>query len=245
MFHIARKRKKTDPFEELIKLSSILIGFTVFVITREVVVAIIAAFVTILVILLFKFIQVRSYNVKLRKSNITEIDSFDGVQFENYLKELFKSKGYKAELTATTGDFGADLILNKENRRYVVQAKRYSKPVGIKAVQEVISAIKMYKATDAWVVTNNSYTKAAIQLAKTHDVLLIGREQLIDLITQTNKDGNNIPIPSPIEIKREIKQETKKICTECGSKMVIRPGPKGIFYGCTRFPHCRYTIEAI
>ena len=243
MIYIARKRKKTEPFVELIELSSILIGFTVFVITRDVVISVIAEFVTILVIVLLKSLKVRAYNAKLRKSNISEIDSMDGVQFEYFLKELFKSKGYRVELTSSTGDFGADLILNKENVRYVVQAKRYSKPVGIKAVQEVISSIKMYKATEAWVVTNNGYTKAAIELAKTHDVLLIGREQLIELITQTT--NNESPSPNPIKIKHEIKQATKKVCNECGSRMVIRNGPSGIFHGCTKFPDCRYTIEAI
>ena len=244
MFYIARKRKKKDPTEELVKLSSLLVGFGVFVFTRDVPTAIIAAVITIVLVLFLKYLQVSKYNAKLKDSNIYEIDSMDGVQFEHYLKSLFKSKGYRVDLTSTTGDFGADLILNKDSKRCVVQAKRYSKPVGIKAVQEVISAIKMYKANEAWVVTNNSFTKAAIELAKTHDVLLIGREQLMDLITKDAREQES-PSPNPVQIKREIKQDTKKVCSLCGSKMVIRNSPNGIFHGCTRFPKCRHTIEAI
>lgn len=31
------------------------------------------------------------------------------------------------------------------------------------------------------------------------------------------------------------------ICPRCNSSMVLRNGPRGQFYGCSRFPHCRGT----
>jgi restriction system protein len=243
VFQIMRKKRKQKPFESIVQLSAIVLGLTVLVFTEDIIAAIIAGISTVIAAMIWKLSKTLSYRTKLRKSNINEIDSMDGVQFEHYLKELYKSKGYRVELTPTTGDFGADLILNKDGKRFVVQAKRYSKPVGIKAVQEVVSAIKMYRATEAWVVTNNVYTKAAIELAKTHDVVLIGREQLIDLIY--HKSPEDKPYPNPIEVKREIKQETKKKCEECGSEMLIRNGSQGIFYGCSKFPHCRHTKVAL
>lgn len=178
--------------------------------------------------------------VRLRKSGIDDIDSMEGLQFEHYLKELFLSRGYKVKMTATTGDFGADLILSKEDRRIVVQAKRYSKAVGIKAVQEVIAAVKMYGATEAWVVTNSGFTKAAVELAGKHEVKLIDRYQLITLINQLSPQQN----PNPSQIKREIKPKSLKKCEKCGSDMLIRKGPRGIFYGCSSFPKCRHTSKA-
>jgi len=69
--------------------------------------------------------------------------------------------------------YGADLILEKNNRKIVVQAKRYSKPAGIKSVHEVNSALSHYKANEAWIVTNNDNTPAAINLAKSNNVKLI------------------------------------------------------------------------
>jgi len=30
-------------------------------------------------------------------------------------------------------------------------------------------------------------------------------------------------------------------CPECGARMVIREGPYGKFYGCSKFPYCRGT----
>ena len=49
-----------------------------------------------------------------------------------------------------TGDFGADL-----DNYIVVQAKRYSKKVGVKAVQEVVAAKAHYGCREGIVVTSN------------------------------------------------------------------------------------------
>ncbi|WP_342591586.1 restriction endonuclease [Paenibacillus shirakamiensis] len=66
----------------------------------------------------------------------------------------------------------------------VVQAKRYSKNVGLKAVQEVQGAKAHYKASEAWVVTNSDYTQQAYNLAKSNQVKLINRDQLIEQLLQ-------------------------------------------------------------
>ncbi|WP_429845431.1 restriction endonuclease [Brevibacillus sp. FIR094] len=47
----------------------------------------------------------------------------DSIQFDQYLGLLFKSQGYQTEVTRTSGDFGADLILHKNGTKIVVQAK--------------------------------------------------------------------------------------------------------------------------
>ena len=71
---------------------------------------------------------------KILQSGIREIDVMQGVEFENYLEVLFSCMGYKVETTRATGDFGADLILKKDGQTIAVQAKRYSKTVGVEAV---------------------------------------------------------------------------------------------------------------
>ncbi|MCH7320270.1 restriction endonuclease [Solibacillus sp. MA9] len=119
---------------------------------------------------------------KLRKSGIREVDQMSGEDFEYFLGELFKRRGFKVNYTATSGDYGADLILKDGKDIIAVQAKRYSSTVGVKAVQEIIGAVKMYDATEAWVVTNSHFTKQAEKLADINDVYLIDREELIQLI---------------------------------------------------------------
>lgn len=119
---------------------------------------------------------------RLRKAGIHEIDKMSGEEFEQFLSILFKRRGYKVSLTKASGDYGCDLILKDGQDVIAVQAKRYSSTVGVKAVQEIIGAIRMYNATEAWVVTNSYYTKQAIKLANTNDVYLIDRNDLIELI---------------------------------------------------------------
>ena len=121
---------------------------------------------------------------RLRKAGIAQVDQMTGEEFERFLGELFKRRGFKVSYTATSGDYGADLILKDGKEIIAVQAKRYSSSVGVKAVQEIIGAVKMYNATEAWVVTNSYYTKQAVKLASINDVYLIDRKELINMILE-------------------------------------------------------------
>ncbi len=115
---------------------------------------------------------------RLLYSPFKRIDKMSGERFEEYLMVQFKRKGYRVRLTPTSGDFGADLIMKRWRRQYVVQAKRYSGAVGIKAVQEVIGAMQYYEIENGMVVTNSYYTKAARQLAQASGVTLWDRSDI-------------------------------------------------------------------
>ena len=141
-----------------------------------------AIFFYLLLICAFKLWRKTRKGAKLRKAGIREIDEMTGEEFERFLGELFKRRGFKISYTATSGDYGADLILRDGDETIAVQAKRYSGNVGVKAVQEIIGAVRMYDATEAWVVTNSYFTKQAIKLAEINDVYLIDRDELIDII---------------------------------------------------------------
>jgi HJR/Mrr/RecB family endonuclease len=80
----------------------------------------------------------------------------------------------------------ADLI-DTESPKTVVQAKRYQGKVGNSAVQEVVSAVKYYRAQDAIAITNSEFTPNAHKLAQANGVQLWGREQLIDLVIRAKK----------------------------------------------------------
>ncbi len=73
---------------------------------------------------------------------------------------------------------GADVIANKDNIKYVIQAKFYNNPVGNKAVQEVVASIGMYKANKGIVVTNNTFTSSAIELARANDIELVDGQKI-------------------------------------------------------------------
>jgi restriction system protein len=233
-----RTKKQQKQLEEGIKVLLIFIAGTSYFYTKslnQTVIYVGFAFLLVLSILIY---QNNKRRQRLRESGIYEIDSMDGIQFEHYLKELYNSHGYKAEITVASGDYGGDLILWKENRKVVIQAKRYSKDVGMKAVQEVMGAKAYYSTDEAWVVTNRYFTKAAKELAKKSNVILIDRELLIDLILTMNPTFKS---QQSLEKKETTTENLVLKCSRCGSPMLLRTGTKGQFYGCSSFPKCRYT----
>ena len=131
-----------------------------------------------------RYLTVRAERQRHSSAGITDVDKMDGFEFERFLGNLLKSKGYKVRVTQESGDFGADLVIEDCNGlRGVIQAKRYTGNVGIKAVQEIVGSKAYYKATEAFCITNSTYTKAAITLAKSNNVSLLTRKELLKLMT--------------------------------------------------------------
>ncbi|OMC63969.1 endonuclease [Paenibacillus odorifer] len=119
------------------------------------------------------------------KITIKDIDQMaDGSEFEEYLYRLFLALGYKdAYKTQGSRDFGADLVFtDREGYRNVVQAKRYSNPVGLGAVQEVYGSMRYYRAKRSMVISSNQYTSACEELAGYNAVKLHNRSDLINII---------------------------------------------------------------
>lgn len=97
----------------------------------------------------------------------------NGFLFESYVADMLKENGFTdVEVTKASGDYGGDVFAVKNGLNYIFQCKYYSQPVGIHAVQEAASARTPYNADRAIVVTNNVFTTAAQQLAKSNGVEL-------------------------------------------------------------------------
>lgn len=233
-----RTKKQQRKLEEGLEGLLFLIAATSFFLTKSLIKTGIFVGIAMFLILSIAIFQSNKRKQRLKESGIEEIDTMDGIQFEYYLKELYLPRGYAVEVTSASGDYGADLLLSKDGKRVVVQAKRHSKDVGIKAVQEVIGAKSYYSTDDAWVVTNSYFTKAAKELAQKSKVTLVDRDQLIDLILLINP---SIKIQNPPEITKSLPRSPGLKCSKCGSPMVLRTGKRGEFYGCSSFPKCRHT----
>lgn len=136
--------------------------------------------------IIFKVLDIREekYRELLLKSGIYDIDKMTGIEFEEYLKALYIEDGYQVTSTPQSGDFGSDLIIEDGNIQIAVQVKRYKKNVGLKAVQEVVSAKSYYRTDTAWVVTNSYFTKPAEKLAAITNVHLFNRDDLIRYSTE-------------------------------------------------------------
>ena len=129
---------------------------------------------------------------------LCKIDKMSGAAFEEYCLMLLeisnvlpKSDFFK---TRTSGDYGADIIINHSNKVKVsVQCKRLKdSPVRIEAIQEVVGSKKFYHTNKCMVITNSRFTDNAVSLALANDVLLIDRERLIKLIELKYENGRKI-----------------------------------------------------
>lgn len=100
------------------------------------------------------------------------VSQMSGEEFERALRLLLEREGWRVELTPRTGDYGADLVISREGQRVVVQAKRWKKPAGIRAVQEALGARDKYRAEEAWVICPSGFTKAAVRQAKASRIRL-------------------------------------------------------------------------
>ena len=120
-------------------------------------------------------------------STMARIDAMNGVEFERYLVRLFKKLGYKARHVGGSGDFGADLIVEKDGMKVAVQAKNYeSGKVGNDAVQQAIAGATYHACEEAMVVTNARFTRAAREQAErsTLKVILWDRRVLEQLLSR-------------------------------------------------------------
>ncbi|MDH7639970.1 restriction endonuclease [Sphingomonas oryzagri] len=101
-----------------------------------------------------------------------------GLAFEQECMNRLSAAGFEVRATPASGDFGADIIAQKDDLSYAIQCKDTSKPVGVKAVQEAIGARTHYKLDFAVVCAVAGFTDAAVELAASAKVIICNAEQL-------------------------------------------------------------------
>ncbi len=241
---MAKKKKKGNILQLLIQLNGVLCIMVALAVNRGTYIDLRryqSLYITLALYFVLSSILIKtSFNYKERirylRSGIRDVDKMGGIEFEKFLLYHFQKLGYTAETTSITGDYGADLILKKDHEKIIVQAKRYKEKVGIKAIQEVVAAVGHYKAIKGYVITNNFFTKPAINLAASNHIELWDREKLITVMTKENLQENIQVIKQDAE-----KKVDSNICPWCGKSLVKRDGKNGAFLGCSGYPKCKYT----
>ncbi|MFA6417254.1 MAG: restriction endonuclease [Patescibacteria group bacterium] len=143
-------------------------------------------------ILLSNYIDKKEYDVTCNSiSAITNnFSKLSGSDFEKLLYRLYESMGYSVQLNGKTGDQGGDLIATRDQERILIQAKCYNNwSVGNSAVQEAAAAKVHYDCNRAVVVATNTFTREAIDLAKTNNVDLISKDILQKMLLDNLKES--------------------------------------------------------
>jgi restriction system protein len=186
---------------------------------------------------------------RLGEAGMPEIDDMSGRDFESRMALLFEGKGFRVEQTPYVGDWGADLVLSRSGERTVVQAKRWSRRIGPRAIQEVVAAKAKYGCQHALVVTNSLFTEAAAELARANGVELWDRHGLArELLALRNREpaGEPVSVKTPVaaEASRDRPSRHAPKCFKCDREMVLKENARGRFWACSGFPNCRHTFPA-
>ncbi len=143
---------------------------------EQIIYLIVGAAVCLIITLTIRFIR-------LVKDKPLPIDEMEGHDFEYYCADVLKDMGFiDVQVTKGSGDFGADILAEKDGVTYAVQCKCYDKPIGVKAIQEVYAGRDYYDRMVGVVMTNQYFTQPAVELAQKLNIMLWDRGY-IDAVT--------------------------------------------------------------
>lgn len=121
----------------------------------------------------------------VRRRRPSDMDLMEGHEFEYYCADLLRRAGFlEVEVTRGSGDYGVDILAERDGVTYAVQCKRYDGPVGVKAVQEAYAGRDYYDRMVGAVMTNQYFTRPAVEVARKLKILLWDRGYLESMLEE-------------------------------------------------------------
>ncbi len=121
----------------------------------------------------------------VRRRRPGDMDLMEGHEFEYYCADLLRRAGFlEVEVTRGSGDYGVDILAERDGVTYAVQCKRYDGPVGVKAVQEAYAGRDYYDRMVGAVMTNQYFTRPAVEVARKLKILLWDRGYLESMLEE-------------------------------------------------------------
>lgn len=113
------------------------------------------------------------------------MDELEGHEFEYYCADLLRGHGFlEVEVTKGSGDYGIDILAEKDGITYAVQCKCYHAPVGVSSVQEAYAGRDFYDRMVGAVMTNQYFTEPAVKMARKLGILLWDRGYLEEMLEE-------------------------------------------------------------
>jgi len=118
---------------------------------------------------------------------LADLDRMEGHDFEYACAEILSANGYSdVQVTQASGDYGIDVLASRNGHLYAIQCKCYQSTVGNHAVQEAYAGAAYYGERIPVVMTNQSFTPAATNMAHKLGVQLWGRSEVSRLLVAYN-----------------------------------------------------------
>lgn len=141
--------------------------------------------IIVLIVLMVIIITVIIIKIRKRRMPEDEFQDMEGHEFEYFCADLLRQKGFiEVEVTKGSGDYGIDILAEKEGVTYAVQCKCYTSPVGVKAIQEAYAGRDYYNRMVGAVMTNQYFTSPAVEAAGKLKILLWDRGYLDSMMEE-------------------------------------------------------------
>jgi hypothetical protein len=111
-----------------------------------------------------------------------QIDAMDGREFEAAVAQLLEILGYEHVERKLGFDKGADIVATRDGVRTAVQVKRWSTPVDLKSVRQLVDGKRRYGCENALLVTNSFLTGPAVECATEWGIEVWDRWKLADFV---------------------------------------------------------------
>jgi restriction system protein len=161
-------------------------------------------------------------------------------EFEQWCAHQLRALGHTVRHVGGQGDHGIDLFAEKNGELAVVQCKRFTgrRTVGEPQIRDLFGAMHAEKATHAIVMTAGYFTDEARAWARGKPIELWDADRIV------RSRSSAMPLP-PTEklVPASNVDATELRCDQCGSGMLVRRNRSTgeSFYGCSRYPSCRFT----
>lgn len=141
-------------------------------------------FILLLILMLAAVMICILHHVR-RRRRTGSMDEMEGHDFEFFCAELLEKRGFmEVEVTRGSGDFGIDILAQKDGVTYAVQCKRYQDPVGVEAILRTYGGRDYYDRMVGVVMTNQYFTAPAVEAAKKLQILLWDRGYLDSMLEE-------------------------------------------------------------
>jgi restriction system protein len=114
-------------------------------------------------------------------------------QFEELVCEYFRNKGYEAETTSYSNDYGVDVFATKGKEKIAIQAKMYgsgTRKINRQMVMELHGAKDFFDCTKAVIATDGILLSDALEVAKKLKIEVLNINGSLSL-TSNKKTSND------------------------------------------------------
>ncbi|MEF3272818.1 MAG: restriction endonuclease [Chloroflexus sp.] len=134
------------------------------------------------------FINRWLHEQRLQSLRRQQLLNLSPTEFEQRIGLLLEDLGWQqVTVRGGSGDRGVDITAERDGLRYIVQCKRYTKPVGPSYVRDLVGALQIQRADRAILVTTSTFSRQSRLEAKDQAVELWDQRILLQRIDEAEQ----------------------------------------------------------